>query len=187
LVWRTLIQYGDDHGVKRIAAKFHPNGKSEFIDYTRWDAMEMADRKHIQTELALGMQSQENAIGRQQLIQKCQMDLYTLIQGMVSSGTLTEAVYQKVKRPFAETLYILGVKDADTYLPSDEEVKEMIAQGEQAAKTREPSAEDKQRLSVAALNAVKAEQITAEVQGLDPDTQLNYMAIAMGKAQDYGH
>jgi hypothetical protein len=63
----------------------------------------------------------------------------------------------------------------------------MIAQGQQAAANREPSAEDKQRLSVAALNAVKAEQITAEVQGLDPDTQLNYMAIAMGKTQDYGH
>jgi N-acetylmuramic acid 6-phosphate (MurNAc-6-P) etherase len=79
------------------------------------------------------------------------------------------------------------VKEADTYLPSDDEVKQMIAQGQQAAANREPSAEDKQRLSVAALNAVKAEQITAEVQGLDPDTQLNYMAIAMGKTQDYGH
>lgn len=187
LVWRTLIQYGDDHGVKRIAAKFHPEGKPEFMDYQSWDAMEMCDRKHIQIELALGMQSQENAIGRQQLIQKCQMDLYTLIQGMVSAGTLTESVYQKVKRPFAETLYILGVKDADTYLPSDEEVREMITQGEQAAKTREPSPEDKQKLSVAELNTAKTQQIQAELSGQDPDTQLNYMAIAMGKAQDYGH
>jgi hypothetical protein len=187
LVWRTLIQYGDDHGVKRIAAKFHPDNKPEFLDYTRWDEMDLCDRKHIQIELALGMQSQENAIGRQQLIQKCQMDLYATLQGMVQAGTLTEAVYQKVKRPFSETLYILGVKDADTYLPSDEEVVEMISRGEQAAKTREPSPEDKQRLSVADLNAAKTQQIQSEVAGQDPDTQLNYMAIAMGKAQDYGH
>ncbi len=187
LVWRTLIQYGDDHGVKRIAAKFHPDSKPEFMDYARWDAMELCDRKHIQIELALGMQSQENAIGRQQLIQKCQMDLYATLQGMVQAGTLTESVYQKVKRPFAETLYILGVKDADTYLPSDEEVVEMIARGEQAAKTREPSPEDKQRLSVADLNAAKTQQIQTEIAGQDSDTQLNYMAIAMGKAQDYGH
>jgi hypothetical protein len=187
LVWRTLIQYGDDHGVKRIAAKFHPEGKAEFMDYTSWDAMDLCDRKHIQIELALGMQSQENAIGRQQVIQKCQTDLYALTQGMVSAGTLTESIYQKIKRPFSETLYILGVKDADTYLPSDEEVREMIAQGEQAAKSREPSPTDKKDLSVAELNAAKTQQIQAETQGQDPDTQLNYMAIAMGKAQDYGH
>jgi len=187
LVWRTLIQYGDDHGVKKLAAKFHPDGKPEYIDYTKWDDMELCDRKHIQIELALGMQSQENAIGRQQLIQKCQMDLYSVLQGMVGSGTLTEPIYQKVKRPFAETLYILGVKDADTYLPSNEEVLQMIEQGKAAAQQKEPSPEDKQRLSVAELNAAKTQQIQAEVAGQDPDTQLNYMAMAMGKAQDYGH
>jgi hypothetical protein len=187
LVWRTLIQYGDDHGVKKLAAKFHPDGKPEYIDYTKWDDMEMCDRKHIQIELALGMQSQENALGRQQLIQKCQMDLYSVLQGMVGSGTLTESIYQKVKRPFSETLYILGVKDADTYLPSNEEVLQMIEQGKAAAQQKEPSPEDKQRLSVADLNAAKTQQIQAEVAGQDPDTQLNYMAMAMGKAQDYGH
>jgi hypothetical protein len=133
------------------------------------------------------MQSQENAIGRQQLIQKCQTDLYAVTQGMVAQGTLNETVYQKIKRPFSETLYILGVKDADTYLPSDEEIKAMIESGKAAAGQKEPSPAEKKDLSVAALNAVKAEQITAETQGLDPDTQLNYMAIAMGKTQDYGH
>ena len=87
----------------------------------------------------------------------------------------------------ADTLYILGVKDADTYLPSDEEIARMIEQGRAAQQGKEPSPAEKKDLSVAALNAVKAEQITAEVQGLDPETQLNYMALAMGKAQDYGH
>jgi len=63
----------------------------------------------------------------------------------------------------------------------------MIARGEQSAKTREPSPEDKQKLSVADLNAAKTQQIQSELTGQDPDTQLNYMAIAMGKTQDYGH
>lgn len=187
LVWRTLIQYGDDYGVKKLAAKYHPDRKPVFLDYQAWDDMNFCDRKHLQIELALGMMSQENALGRLQIIQKCQQDLYGTVQGMAAAGTLTPEVYKKVKKPFADTLYVLGVKDADTYLPSDEEVLKMIEQGKAAAGAKEPTPAEKKDLSVAALNAVKAEQITAETQGLDPDTQLNYMAIAMGKTQDYGH
>ena len=103
LVWRTLIQYGDDYGVKRLAQKFHPDSKPVFIDYQAWDDMNFCDRKHIQIELALGMMSQENALGRLQIIQKCQTDLYTTVQGMASSGTLTQEIYQKVKKPFGIT------------------------------------------------------------------------------------
>ena len=187
LVWRTLIQYGDDYGVKKLAAKYHPDRKPVFLDYQAWDDMNFCDRKHIQLELALGMMSQENALGRLQIIQKCQTDLYQTIQGMAMAGTLTPEVFKKVKKPFADTLYVLGVKDADTYLPSDEEVLKMIEQGQAAAGQKEPTPAEKKDLSVAALNAVKAEQITAETQGLDPETQLNYMALAMGKTQDYGH
>jgi hypothetical protein len=187
LTWRTLIQYGDDYGVKKLAASSHPDKRPEFLDYLAWDDMNFCDRKQVHIELALGMMSDENALGRTQIIQKAQMDLYNTTQAMVTAGTLTPEIFRKVKKPFEDILYQLGVKDCDTYLPSDEEVKVMIDQAQKAAETREPSAEDKQRLSVAALNAVKAEQITAETQGIDPDTQLNYMAIAMGKTQDYGH
>jgi hypothetical protein len=187
LTWRTLIQYGDDYGVKKLAASSHPDKRPEFLDYLAWDDMNFCDRKQVHIELALGMMSDENALGRTQIIQKAQMDLYNTTQAMVTAGTLTPEIFRKVKKPFEDILYQLGVKDCDTYLPSDDEVRVMIDQAQKAAETREPSAEDKQRLSVAALNAVKAEQITAETQGIDPDTQLNYMAIAMGKTQDYGH
>ena len=187
LVWRTLIQYGDDYGVKKLAQKYHPDKKAEFLDYSAWDDMNFCDRKQVHLELALGMNSEENALGRLQIIQKCQTDLYTATQGMVQSGTLTQEVYQKIKKPYADTLYVLGVKDCDTYLPSDEEVLQMIKQGQEAMKNKQPTPTEKKDLSTAMLNQVKANQIEQEINGQDATTQLDYMAIAMGKATDYGH
>jgi hypothetical protein len=185
LVWRTLIQYGDDYGVKKLAQKSHPDKKPVFLDYQAWDDMNFCDRKHIEMELALGMRSEENAIGRQQIIQKCQSDLYNTTQGMVAQGTLTPEVYKKVKKPFADTLYILGVKDADSYLPSDEEVMAMIKQAAEAAKNRQPSPEDQARLAKAQLDKTRAEQIQHEVSGTDAESQLDFMAVAAGNPKVY--
>lgn len=187
LIWRTLIQYGDDYGVKKLAGSCHPDKKPVFLDYERWDNLDIADRKNIQLELALGMMSEENSLNRLQIIQKAQTGLYQTVQQMVGSGTLTPEIYKKIKKPFADTLYVLGVKDCDTYLPSDEEVMKMIQQSQQAAKNKEPSPEDQQKMASAGLDAAKTKQIMAEIEGTDPDTQLNYMSIAMGKGQDYGH
>jgi hypothetical protein len=187
LVWRTLIQYGDDYGVRKLAQRYHPQGLSEFMDYEQWDDMNFCDRKHITVELALGMMSQENQLSRLGIIQQCQNQLYQTIQAMAQAGTLTPAVYQKVRRPVSDMLYVLGVRDADTYLPSDQEVADMIERGQQAAKNREPSPEDRKDISSAELNQARTQQILAQLQGQDPDTQLNYMSLAMGKAQDYGH
>jgi hypothetical protein len=185
LVWRTLIQYGDDYGVKKLAAKYHPDKRPVFLDYQAWDDMNFCDRKQIHMELALGMMSQENALGRLQIIQKCQTDLYTMTQGMAQSGTLTPEIYVKIKKPFADTLYVLGVKEANSYLPTDEEVKAMIALGQEAAKGREPSAEDKKRLADAGLAQAKTEQIQAEMTGSDAESQLDYMAVAAGDPKVY--
>ena len=185
LVWRTLIQYGDDYGVKKLAASFHPDKKAEFLDYLAWDDMNFCERKEIHLELAVGMMSEENSLGRLQIIQKCQADLYATTQSMVTAGTLTPEVYKKVKKPFADTLYVLGVKDCDTYLPSDEEVQTMITAGAEAMKNREPSPEDKKRLSSAALDDTRAEQIKAEMAGTDAESQLDYMALAQGTPKVY--
>ena len=185
LVWRTLIQYGDDYGVKKLAATCHPDKKPEFLDYLSWDDMNFCDRHQVHLELALGMKSEENALGRLQIIQKCQTDLYGIVQGMVGSGTLTPEMYKKVKKPFADTLYVLGVKDCNTYLPTDDEVVAMIEAGKKAAEGKEPSADDKQKLSVANLNDVKAKQIEAEVAGSDAESQLDFMAMAAGDPKVY--
>ena len=185
LTWRTLIQFGDDYGVKKLAQEFHPDNKPEFLDYNAWDDMNFCDRKLIHLELALGMMSEENQITRLQMIQKAQQDLYATVQAMVGAGTLTPEMYTKVKRPFEDTLYVLGVKDVDTYLPTDDEVKAMIESGQKAAETREPSPTDKKDLSVAELNAAKTQQIAAEIQGTDPKSQLSFMSMAEGNGKDF--
>ena len=185
LVWRTLIQYGDDYGVKKLAQTFHPDKKAEYLDFLAWDDMNFCERKQIHIELALGMMSEENSLGRLQIIQKCQQDLYATTQAMVASGTLTPEVYKKVKKPFADTLYVLGVKDCNSYLPSDEEVAAMIQAGAEAMKNKEPSPEDKQKLSSAALDDTRAEQIKAEMAGTDAESQLDYMALAQGTPKVY--
>ena len=185
LIWRTLIQYGDDYGVKKLAQNFHPDKQPIYLDYMSWDDMNFCDRKLIRMELSLGMMSEENALGRLQIIQKCQQDLYNTTTGMVQAGTLTKEIYQKVKKPFADTLYVLGVKDCDSYLPSDDEVEQMIKQGQEAMKGREPSPEDKKRLASANLDDVKAKQIQAEIAGEDAESQLDFMSMAAGDPKVY--
>ena len=185
LIWRTLIQYGDDYGVKKLAQSSHPDKKPEFLDFNSWDNMNFCDRKQVHLELALGMQSEENALGRLQIIQKAQSELFQTTQQMVGQGALTPEIYKKIKKPFADTLYVLGVKDCDTYLPSDEEVAQMVEQGKAAMESREPSPDDKQKLSVANLNDVKAKQIQMEVAGEDAETQLDFMSMAAGDPKVY--
>jgi hypothetical protein len=180
-----LIQYGDDYGVKKLAASSHPDKKPEFLDYLAWDDMNFCDRKQVHIELALGMMSEENALARTQIIQKCQTELYSTVTAMVGAGTLTPEMFKKVKKPFADTLYQLGVKDCDTYLPSDDEVKQMISQAQEAAKSREPSPDDKKKLADANLADVRAKQIEAEVAGQDAESQLDFMSMAAGDPKVY--
>ena len=185
LIWRTLIQYGDDYGVKKLAQNFHPDKKPEFLDFLAWDDMNFCDRKQVHLELALGMNSEENALARLQIIQKCQQELYTTTQAMVTQGTLTKEIYEKIKKPFADTLYVLGVKDCDIYLPSNDEVLQMIEQGKAAMKTKEPTPVEKKDLSTAQLNQIKGQQIMAEMSGQDAESQLDYMSLAQGKPKVY--
>jgi hypothetical protein len=185
LIWRTLIQYGDDYGVKKLASSCHPEKKPEFMDFTQWDEMNFIERKQVHLELALGMLSEENALNRLQIIQKCQGELYQTVQGMVGSGTLTPEMYKKIKRPFADTLYVLGVKDCNTYLPSDEEIMEMIQQAQEAGANKEPSPQDKKDLAAANLDDVKAKQIEMEVAGQDAESQLDFMSMAAGDPKVY--
>ena len=185
LTWRTLIQYGDDYGVKKLAQASHPDKQPEFLDFLAWDDMNFCDRHQVHIELALGMMSEENALARTQIIQKCQMELYSTVQAMVGSGTLTPEIFKKVKKPYEDTLYQLGVKDCNTYLPSDDEVMQMISQAQESAKNKQPSPADRKALADANLSDVKAKQIQAETEGTDAESQLDFMSMAAGDPKVY--
>ena len=185
LVWRTLIQYGDDYGVKKLAAQFHPNGEPVYMDYQSWDDMNFCDRKLMQIELALGMRSEENQLARIQIIQQAQQQLYGALQGMAASGTLTEKMVPKVKKPYEDILYVLGVKDVDTYLPSDDEIAQMIQQAQAAAGQKTPTPAEEKDTSAADLNKARAEEIRFNLTGQSPNDQLEYMSMAMGEPKVY--
>jgi len=185
LVWRTLIQYGDDYGVKKLAAQFHPDGEPVYMDYQSWDDMNFCDRKLMQIELALGMRSEENQLARIQIIQQAQTQLYGSLQQMAQAGTLTEKMVPKVKKPYEDILYVLGVKDVDTYLPSDEEIAQMIQQAQAAAGQKTPTPAEEKDTSAADLNKARAEEIRFNLTGQSPNDQLEYMSMAMGEPKVY--
>ena len=185
LVWRTLIQHGDDYGVKKLAQMYHPEKKPVFLDYQSWDDMNFCERKLIHIELAVGMMSEENRLQRQQIIVKCQTDLYNTVTGMVTAGTLTPEVYEKIKKPYSDTLYVLGVKNADTYLPTDDEVKTMIQQGQEAARNHQPTPDEQSKIAKAQLDVARAKEIDANVAGSTAKSQLDYMAQAQGNPKVY--
>ena len=191
LVWRTLIQYGDDYGVRKLAALNSPDKQPVFLDYQAWDNMNVFERKQIHIELALGMMSQENRVQRQQLIQQTQMQFVSTLQGLVQQGIFDPAMIDKIKKPFSDILYAVGVKDCDTYLPSNQEIQTLIQQAQQKAQQAQqmaqqnPPADDVYKRSQAALNEAKIEQIKIELTGQDAETQLDYMAMAQGDPKVY--
>ena len=177
LVWRTLIQYGDDYGVKKLAQEFHPEGKAEFLDYKNYEDMSFNDRKTIHIDLALGMRSDENQLQRNQIIQQSQTQLYQTTQALVSAGTLTPSMFKKIRKPYEDSLYALGVKDADVYLPTEQEVVEMIQGAQQQKKSQGPSPDDQAKVAKAKLDTARASEIEADVQGTSAGKQLEGVAL----------
>ena len=187
LTWRTLIQYGDDYGVKKLAQEYNPEGKAEFIDYLAFDDMNFNERHTIRIELALGMRSEENALQRLQIIKQCQTQLSAEVSAGVAAGAMTPAAFAKLKKPYEDMLYTLGVKEADAYLPSDEEVLEMIQQAQMAQQNKQPDPDDQKKLAGARLDNVRADQIEAEVNGTTAASQLEGVALlSQHKAKAYG-
>jgi hypothetical protein len=191
LIWRTLIQYGDDYGVKKMAQKFSPTQEPVFLDYKAWDEMNVFERKQIHIELALGMMSDDNRVKRQQLIQQTQMGFVGQIQALQQQGIFDMVLIEKIKRPFADTLYAVGVKNCDTYLPTDKEIEAMIEKAQQQAQQAQeqaktnPPAEELYKKSQASLNDAKIQEIQAKIGGEGATQQLNYMAIAAGDPKVY--
>ena len=173
--------------VKKLAAEFHPEGKPVFLDYQSFDDMNFNERKTIHIDLALGMKSEENSLQRLQIIKQAQTGLTQEVTAGVQSGALTPAAFKKIKKPYEDMLYVLGVKDCDTYLPSEEEVMEMVTQAQQAAKTKQPTPDEQKKTADAQLAQAKAKQIMDEIDGNTASQQLEgYALLAEHKARAYG-
>ena len=191
LVWRTLIAHSDDYGVKKLAQEYNQEKKPIFLDGENFGDMNFNERKTIHIDLALGMKSEENSLQRLQIIKQAQTGLAQEITAGVQSGALTPTAFKKIRKPYEDMLYVLGVKECDSYLPTEEEVMDMVKQATEAMKNKQPTpmeqADLAEKQSKAKLDNARADQITAEVSGNTASSQLEgYALMADHKARAYG-
>ena len=197
LVWRTLVAYGDDYGVRKLAAEYHPDKRSEFIDFQSFDDMNFNERKTIHVDLALGMKSEENSLQRLQIIKQAQQGLAGEISQLSQSSSLTPAGFKKIRKPYEDMLYVLGVKDADVYLPTEKEVIEIVKQSkdaqQQQAQHTQQLAQQMHQANMAEkeaktnLDTARTQQIQSDVSGSSASKQLEgYALMAEHKARAYG-
>ena len=179
IVWKTLIQYADDYNIQQLAGVC---GKGKpFMDAISMNNYEFIDRKLINIDLALGFLSDENRLTRQQLIGQAQQQFTAMIAQIDPS---VPELFAKARRPFEDTLRVLGVKDVDAYLPTMEEAaKVMQAKAQQGpspeqkeiqSKTDLNNAKVQESQTVSALNVKKAEDI-------DTDNMFEALAAKRGK------
>lgn len=179
IVWKTLVQYSDDYNVQQLAnvcAKGKP-----FMDAQSIENFEFIDRRMINIDLALGFLSDENRLTRQQLI--------TQAQGAFSAAMLqldpsVPELFIKLRRPFEDTLRVLGVKDVDSYLPTMEEASKIA----QAKSQQPPGAAEQELSSKTALNGAKIKDTEAntaftirKTQDMDTDDMFEAMAAKRDK------
>jgi len=192
LIWRTLVAHSDDYGVKKLAQEFNPEGKPVFLDGESFDNMDFNDRKTIHIDLALGMKSEENSLQRIQIIKQAQSGLNQDVAQAIQQGLSDPDLFKKMRKPYEDMLYVLGVKECDAYLLTIDEVTKMAqdaaqkAQAAQKAAQANPPADDVKKLADANLDKVRAMEIMSDINGNDAKRQLEgYALMNQGKARAY--
>lgn len=179
ITWKTLIQYADDYNIQQLANAC-AQGKP-FMDAISMDNYEFIDRNLINIDLALGFLSDENRLTRQQLITAAQGQF---AQAMMQLDPSAPELFMKIRKPFEDTLRVLGIKDVDAYLPTLEEAAKIVqARAEQGpgpeqqeimSKVELNKAKTQESQTVSALNVKKAEDI-------DTDNMFEALAAKRGK------
>jgi hypothetical protein len=179
IVWKTMIQYSDDYNMQQLAEAMLPG--AGFLDAKSMENFNFIDRNMINIDLALGFMSDENRLTRQQLIAQAQAQFAQLVTQLDPS---VPELFAKARRPFEDTLYTLGVKNCDAYLPTLDEVSRMMQAKSQKGPSPEQQeiqskvglneAKTKESQTVAALNMKKAEDI-------DMDNFFEMEAMKKGK------
>ena len=179
IVWKTMIQYEDDFNMKQLADACLPG--APFLDAESMKNFEFIDRKMINVDLALGFLSDENRITRQQLIMQAQQQFAQVVAQLDPS---VPELFAKARRPFEDTLYALGVKHCDSYLPTMEEAAKIA----QAKAEQGPGAAEKEIQSKVDLNNAKTEEsktVSAlnvkKAEDIDMDNFFEMEAMKKGK------
>jgi hypothetical protein len=179
ITWKTLTQYADDYNIQQLASVC---GKGKpFMDAASIENFEFIDRKIINIDLALGFLSDENRLTRQQLITQTQA---AFSAAMMQIDPSVPELFVKLRRPFADTLKVLGVKDVDAYLPTIEEATKIA----QSKAQQGPGLEEQELTSKTELNKAKAAETDAntqftirKTQDLDTDDYFEALAAKQGK------
>lgn len=179
IIWKTLVQYSDDYNIQQLANTVLPG--QPFLDAKSLENFEFIDRKLINIDLALGFLSDENRLTRQKMITQVQMEFSQI---MAQVPPEMPELFNKARRPFEDTLRVLGVKDVDAYLPTVDEAMNIaqmqaskgpgVQEQEIQSKTELNKAKTQESQTVAALNVKKAEDI-------DVDNMFEALAAKRGK------
>jgi len=179
IVWKTLVQYSDDYNIQQLAGVC-AQGKP-FMDAISIQNFEFIDRRMINIDMALGFLSDENRLTRQQLIVQAQG---AFSQAMMQLDPSVPELFIKARKPYEDTLRVLGVKDVDSYLPTMEEATKIAK-----AKSQQPPSPEQQEISSkVAINTAKTEEIAAntaltkrKTQDMDTDDYFEALAAKRGK------
>jgi len=174
-----MIQYSDDYNMQQLAEAMLPG--AGFLDAKSMENFDFIDRNMINIDLALGFLSDENRLTRQQLIAQAQAQFAQLVAQLDPS---VPELFAKARRPFEDTLYTLGVKNCDSYLPTLEEAARMI----QAKSQQPPSADTQETQSKVAMNQAKVGEtqmntqlLKKKIEDMDVDNYYTGLAAKKGK------
>lgn len=179
LMWRTMIQYADDYNIQQLAGVVSKG--LPFLDAQSMENFEFIDRKLINIDLALGFMSEENRLTRQQLIVQTQTQF---AQAVAMLDPSVPELFVKVRRPYEDTLRVLGIKDVDAYLPTMEEAGRMA----QARAEKGPSMDDQEKQSKMELNKASVGEkeantilLAKKAEDIDMDNYYEGIAAKRGK------
>jgi hypothetical protein len=179
IVWKTMIQYSDDYNIQQLANACMEG--QDFLDAKSMENYDFIDRRMINIDMALGFLSEENRLTRQQLIIQAQT---AFAQALTQMSPEVPELFAKLRRPYEDTLYALGVKHCDAYLPTFEEAAKIV----QAKAAQGPSPEQQETQSKVDLNKSKVEETAAktallykQAEDIDMDNMYEGIAAKRGK------
>lgn len=179
IVWKTMIQYSDDYNIQQLANACMEG--QDFLDAKSMENYDFIDRRMINIDMALGFLSEENRLTRQQLIIQAQT---AFAQALTQMSPEVPELFAKLRRPYEDTLYALGVKHCDAYLPTFEEAAKIV----QAKAAQGPSPEQQETQSKVELNKSKVEETIAktgllykQTEDIDMDNMYEGIAAKRGK------